>query len=112
MAEKIRIIQGETKRFEFPLRNPKTLKPIDLSGVIEIKVCFNMGSTKLEKLLSLAEVTVTNQACGIIEVLLSEVDTASMAVTQSGDIYLSLDYGPGNKPGDKQSGVFFVVASC
>jgi len=103
------IIQGEKQDFAFNLKSKSTGNRFDLTGFSEIKVCFKSGTTLVEKLESLAEVTVVSAADGQITTSLSVADTDSFAKSDDGDVEIHVDFGGGDVKKSQILGAFFVT---
>jgi len=80
------VIQGEKQSFTINLKQPSG-SPFDLTGFTEITVCFKAGSTVVQKLESLAEVSVVGaDTLGTITVDLAIADSDSFSPTGEGHI--------------------------
>lgn len=83
------IIQGEQQPYKIDLTSKKTGLPFDLTGNVEIEVCFKAGSTIIIKKKTLGEVIVDSLILGQISGNLEVSDTNSMTPLTDGAIEVS-----------------------
>lgn len=106
----IEVIQGEKQPFTIRLRSKSTGDPWDLSANVEIKVCFKSGTTIVEKLKTLAEVSIVGAVTeGKIQTDLLIADTNLLPKTTEGHIEVLVDYGSGDVRKTQILGAFHVI---
>ena len=89
----IEIIQGEKQPITIDLVSSVSGKRVDLTGNIEITVCYKAETTIVAKKKTLAEVVVVGDpADGQITAHLLPADTDTFPATQSGHIEVIVDY--------------------
>lgn len=104
------IIQGEKQPFEFNLTSKKSGGPFDLTGNIEIEVCFKSGTTIVTKKKTLSEITVVGSPeLGQISGDLEVADTDSLPSTENGDVEIKIDFGGGDIKKAQILGAFKVT---
>lgn len=107
----IDVIQGERKPWTIDLTSSKTGKPFDLTGNTEIKVCFQAGSTTIELLKTLAEVTVVGlDELGQISGELTTTQSDSLTPTTEGNIEVHVTFGAGDVRKAQLINAFTVTA--
>jgi len=83
------IIQGEQQPYKIDLTSKKTGLPFDLTGNVEIEVCFKAGSTIIVKKKTLSEVIVDSEILGQISGNLEVFDTNPLTPLTDGSIEVS-----------------------
>ncbi len=88
----LEIIQGEQQPYKIDLTSKKTGKPFDLTGNVEIDVCFKAGSTVIVKKKTLSQVVVDSALLGQISGNLEVGDTESMSPLTDGQIEVLVNF--------------------
>ncbi len=83
------IIQGEQQPYKIDLTSTKTGLPFDLTGNVDIEVCFKANSTIIIKKKSLGQVTVDSAILGQISGNLEVNDTDSLTPLTDGSLEVS-----------------------
>lgn len=94
-------IQGSEVVFPIDLATKRTsgvLDPFDLTGHVAAtsKVCWQAGTTKIEKFFTSADIVVTDVPKGKIDAKLLSTETDDFAALDIGDIEIHIDLGGGN----------------
>ena len=92
----VKIIQGEKQTVTIELTSQKSGNKFDLTGATEIVVCFVAGTTVIQKLLSLSEVTVVSALNGEITADLLVADTDTLPATTDGKVEVQVTFGAGD----------------
>jgi len=98
-----KVIQGTRDVFDIDLGVKESggiiTRPFDLTGIVEAdsKICWQAGSTKIEKTFSDADVSIIGaDADGMVQGILDVVETGSFPADEVGVIEIVIDKGAGD----------------
>ncbi len=95
----IEVIQGEQQFYSIDLVKSSNKRPVDLTGISEISVCFNTKDTVTTHTLGAAEIEIVGSPLlGQIQATpgLLIAETTAMIESDDGIVEVVLDYGGGN----------------